>query len=810
MHLVRFDGALFDSAKAKPSSFLAEVVKPERPKPVSRDVPAREHFDERLRSYLFKLQQKNRAQKIEREKEHLRNAEMLQKEKGFKLYGGSGKGKRRTPSKERQDFEQLPPLANKFLREHSSYIQHIVAGGDVAVLGQLVDHNDGAGLESDGAAGVPLWGLVGRDVQGEAAARRREQQGDGALQHSKGFALGDIVEVRDEDMDEWRRGIVTNAENLKVRLENWDQSFQWDQVRWPGQQRGGTGGDSPAAGKQPVVHRRGSPIQCASTLGTPPRPPRGAAAVAARAGGAGGAGGVRREASSGARLTSTSSSSSEVRPHRPGSGDRTSVDRAAEAVLSGGFLTPVKSGSAGKSGGRWDPRTVELRGEHGTVYGLHPPAGSPKAPAGAAATAGAGGYWEERTVQLRGEGGEVFALRPSGYHATSDVPFQEEGTVQLRGENGELFVLRPSGYRVASDLRSQEERTVQLRGENGEAFVLERSGHRVAFDVPLQEERTVLPGENGEVFALRLSENRATPDVPSREAGLGVSSASTLSMSALVDGVSSATLLSTDSWMRTAAAASSIGSGGRRAECEVPGPAKAAASPRLASAGRDASGSGDDATPRDSAAADGVASDDPLQRSGTPPLAMAAASPAITGARDLLSVEPTMLPEVAAAAAAAGSRVAVTLAPETTPEPGDPLEALHSTGSIGEEDEEDTASQREIDAIAATIWRAHQNRAQSVDGLTCDILLDALGDVADDGSSIDELPGPSTGTVGAARSRSLSPGSRSEARSSAVSEMDDLAQRIRRLPGAWRNAVIRMLQDAEAFVPDQQSSMAAQ
>lgn len=48
---------------------------------------------------------------------------------------------------------------------------------------------------------------------------------------AKGFQVGEIVEVKDDDDSDWRRGVVVNLEPLKIQAEGWEKAYEWDSVR---------------------------------------------------------------------------------------------------------------------------------------------------------------------------------------------------------------------------------------------------------------------------------------------------------------------------------------------------------------------------------------------------------------------------------------------------------------------------------------------------------------------------------------------------------------------------------------------------
>jgi len=68
----------------------------------------------------------------------------------------------------------------------------------------------------------------------ESASATRMTSGVGARSHqAKTFQLGDRVKARDNGRGdaEWRMGTVTCVVPLRVTLDNWDDSYQWDEVQ---------------------------------------------------------------------------------------------------------------------------------------------------------------------------------------------------------------------------------------------------------------------------------------------------------------------------------------------------------------------------------------------------------------------------------------------------------------------------------------------------------------------------------------------------------------------------------------------------
>jgi len=45
------------------------------------------------------------------------------------------------------------------------------------------------------------------------------------------FEVGEVVQIKDKIVTEWKRGVVVNLKPLKVQPEGWDEAFKWDSVR---------------------------------------------------------------------------------------------------------------------------------------------------------------------------------------------------------------------------------------------------------------------------------------------------------------------------------------------------------------------------------------------------------------------------------------------------------------------------------------------------------------------------------------------------------------------------------------------------
>eukprot|EP00403_Amphidinium_massartii_P002702 CAMPEP_0178380084 /NCGR_PEP_ID=MMETSP0689_2-20121128/5277_1 /TAXON_ID=160604 /ORGANISM="Amphidinium massartii, Strain CS-259" /LENGTH=638 /DNA_ID=CAMNT_0020000209 /DNA_START=23 /DNA_END=1936 /DNA_ORIENTATION=+ len=164
--------------------------------------------DLRLQAHLDAGLHRQAARRRKTEQNQREQAQR-QLEKGFNLYfSKSGGGKMTARGKE--PFKQLPLLARKIKEQFSKDEEARVEGGEVA-------------LEIDGQ---PLWSLVslsnGPSPRGDA-----ESNGQAAAS----FTIGEAVEVKDADMLDWRRGIVSALQPLKVLLDGWDDAFEWDAIR---------------------------------------------------------------------------------------------------------------------------------------------------------------------------------------------------------------------------------------------------------------------------------------------------------------------------------------------------------------------------------------------------------------------------------------------------------------------------------------------------------------------------------------------------------------------------------------------------
>jgi len=275
-------------------------------------------------------------------------------EKGFNLHFGS-----KPSPKERLEAgaRQLPLLAAKIRQE----------------------------LGDEDGDGVPVWAVLGRDSVVRQGGASEEV-----------FEVGDEVEVRDKDMDDWRLGKVASLKPFKVMLSDWDQAFEWDFARWP-EPKGKHAPKAPSAprpfsGKQPrrflarYVPSGTSDCSGISTDGSQTARER------LPGGGVGG-----REA------FSSRASSKEGRSVAP--------------AASPGCEAPG-------SGGCWREETVEILAQDGGVVRTRPGVGQDR-PANvrggrgrssSASRQGAvsSGAWEQHTVLMCGQNGDKLAIRPNG------------------------------------------------------------------------------------------------------------------------------------------------------------------------------------------------------------------------------------------------------------------------------------------------------------------------------------------------------------------------------------------------------------